>query len=165
MTLLRNHILLEFNKFSVYLKVVRSPFGQKMFLRPLQVLLQPLRFTSTDMRYVERMRLLEYWGIKDTALTSEFRRSQFLVMIDRKPLVRKKGSRIELACLSYPELQGSLGEYGFSFDTSNSCLLDAIDGPDNGTIQSTCYYERVLEEVLSEYKITGLLSEWKSRHS
>ncbi|EYC39958.1 hypothetical protein Y032_0635g921 [Ancylostoma ceylanicum] len=102
-----------------------------MFLRPSSLLLHPLRTTSNDMRYVERMRLLEYWGIKDTALTSEFRRSQFLVMIDRKPLVRRKGSSIQLPSHSYPELQKSLGEYGFLFDTSNTCLLDAIDGPNN----------------------------------
>ncbi|EYC39956.1 hypothetical protein Y032_0635g921 [Ancylostoma ceylanicum] len=93
------------------------------------------------MRYVERMRLLEYWGIKDTALTSEFRRSQFLVMIDRKPLVRRKGSSIQLPSHSYPELQKSLGEYGFLFDTSNTCLLDAIDGPNNEVV---CVYSALL---------------------
>ncbi|RCN32170.1 hypothetical protein ANCCAN_22025 [Ancylostoma caninum] len=109
-----------------------------MFLRPSSFLLQPLRNTSTDMRYVERMRLLEYWGIKDTALTSEFRRSQFLVMIDRKPLVRRKGNTIQFPSHSYTDLQKSLGEYGFQFDTSNSCLLDAIDGPSNDVV---CYSE------------------------
>ncbi|KHJ98374.1 hydrolase, NUDIX family [Oesophagostomum dentatum] len=31
------------------------------------------------------------------------------------------------------DLQKSLGEYGFTFDTSNSCLLDAIEGPNDVT--------------------------------
>ncbi|VDO23184.1 unnamed protein product [Haemonchus placei] len=37
-------------------------------LRPSSYLLKALRLTSNDMRYVERVRLLDYWSIQDSAL-------------------------------------------------------------------------------------------------
>ncbi|WKY05855.1 hypothetical protein Q1695_006233 [Nippostrongylus brasiliensis] len=83
------------------------------------------------MRYVEKVRLLDYWGIQDSALSSEFRRSHFLLMVDRKPLVKKDGNNISLSVHGHSELHRNLGDYGLSFDTSNSCLLDVVDGSDN----------------------------------
>ncbi|PIO65418.1 hypothetical protein TELCIR_12914 [Teladorsagia circumcincta] len=80
-------------------------------LRPSTWLLSAARLTSNDMRYVERVRLLDYWSIQDSALASEFRRSNFVLMVD--------------------QLQKKLGDYGLSFDSSNSCLLDAVDHNDN----------------------------------
>ncbi|PIO68981.1 hypothetical protein TELCIR_09211 [Teladorsagia circumcincta] len=37
-------------------------------LRPSTWLLSAARLTSHDMRYVERVRLLDYWSIQDSAL-------------------------------------------------------------------------------------------------
>ncbi|XGW28650.1 hypothetical protein V3C99_008435, partial [Haemonchus contortus] len=58
---------------------------------------------------------------------SEFRHSSFLLMVDRKPLVKKCEDSTKLSFHSYSELQKKLGDYGLSFDSSNSCLLDAVD--------------------------------------
>nr|CDJ83449.1 C. briggsae CBR-NDX-9 protein [Haemonchus contortus] len=105
-------------------------------LRPSSYLHKALRLTSNDMRYVERVRLLDYWSIQDSALASEFRHSSFLLMVDRKPLVKKCEDSTKLSFHSYSELQKKLGDYGLSFDSSNSCLLDAVDQNGNEMVCS-----------------------------
>lgn len=97
-------------------------------------LLQTGRLPFSDMRYVERVRLLDYWGIQDSALASEFRRSQFVLMVDRKPLVKKIGRNISLCFHNYSELRRKLGDYGLTFDATNSCLLDAVDQSESETV-------------------------------
>ncbi|KJH52687.1 hydrolase, NUDIX family [Dictyocaulus viviparus] len=71
-------------------------------LRPSSLLFQAACFISKDARFVEKIRLLDYWGIQDSALSSEFRRSMFLLMVDGKPMVKKDGRTINLAFCNYP---------------------------------------------------------------
>ncbi|CAB3406201.1 unnamed protein product [Caenorhabditis bovis] len=80
------------------------------------------------MNYVDRVRLLDYWKIQDSALQNEFTRSKFVLMVDKRLLVRKDKSDIVMVEHSQSELRQKLGDYGLQFDLSCSCLLDAVPG-------------------------------------
>uniref|UniRef100_A0A8R1DFF8 NAD(+) diphosphatase n=1 Tax=Caenorhabditis japonica TaxID=281687 RepID=A0A8R1DFF8_CAEJA len=78
------------------------------------------------MGYVEKVRLLDYWKIQDTALQSEFPRSRLVLMVDRRLLVTN-GPTVKLVEHKFADLRQKLGDYGLQFDMSNSCLLDAVE--------------------------------------
>uniref|UniRef100_A0A1I7XDY8 Ubiquitin-like domain-containing protein n=1 Tax=Heterorhabditis bacteriophora TaxID=37862 RepID=A0A1I7XDY8_HETBA len=92
-------------------------------------------FSSGDARFVEKMRLLDYWKLHDTALLSEFPRSNLLLMVDRRPLVLKEENSFRLISNTYLDLKKKLGDYGVPFDITSSCLLDAVDGPSNDLVR------------------------------
>lgn len=82
--------------------------------------------SSENMNYVEKVRLLDYWKIQDSALQNEFPRSRLVLMVDRRLLVTKETPEVKMVEHSYGDLKQLLGEYGLQFDLSNSCLLDAL---------------------------------------
>ncbi|CAI2350080.1 unnamed protein product [Caenorhabditis sp. 36 PRJEB53466] len=95
-------------------------------------------FSSSDERndekisFVEKVRLLDYWKVQDSALQNEFPRSRLVLMVDRRLLVTN-GQQVRMVEHSHVDLKRKLGDYGLQFDLSTSCLLDALPG-DNDLI-------------------------------
>ncbi|CAI4227205.1 unnamed protein product [Auanema sp. JU1783] len=82
-------------------------------------------------RYVEKVRLLDYWKVNDEVLAREFPRSRFVLMVDKRPLIYRNRPSPELAVFDYPDLRKRLGDYGVTFDLRHSCLLDAVPTNDD----------------------------------
>ncbi|CAJ0959259.1 unnamed protein product, partial [Mesorhabditis belari] len=77
--------------------------------------------------YVERVRLFDHWQLHDEALTGRFPRGAFLLMVDKKPLIKKINNDVHLITHSFKDLRSKLGEYGLGVTLENSCLVDVID--------------------------------------
>ncbi|CAD6190808.1 unnamed protein product [Caenorhabditis auriculariae] len=93
-----------------------------------------IRKCSSGAAYVEKVKLLDYWKLQDSALQSEFPRSRLLLMVDKRVLVQKVDGDIKMIENGVSELRKKLGDYGLIFDQSHSCLLDAVPGPQNDLI-------------------------------
>ncbi|CAJ0563569.1 unnamed protein product, partial [Mesorhabditis spiculigera] len=76
--------------------------------------------------YVESVRLLDHWQLHDDALSGEFPRGAFVLMVDKRPLIKKTGSDVQLVMHSFRDLRNNLSKYGLNFSIENSCLIDTV---------------------------------------
>uniref|UniRef100_A0A914XDI5 NAD(+) diphosphatase n=1 Tax=Plectus sambesii TaxID=2011161 RepID=A0A914XDI5_9BILA len=98
----------------------------------LSLIRQSIFSTQTTTRrassYVNKMRTLEWWKNDDSAMKAEFTRGQFVLFLDKQPLVRSKERNapgFNLQLLQHDVLKQALSDHGLTLKNSDAALLDA----------------------------------------
>ncbi|GMT24508.1 hypothetical protein PFISCL1PPCAC_15805, partial [Pristionchus fissidentatus] len=95
--------------------------------------------------YVYRARMMDYYAQNDTAVTNEFPRAQFIVMLDKRALVRvdDETGETHLIVMGHDELKARLAEWGFELTLENSVFLDLQKAESRRTKEGIDEYEGV----------------------